>query len=122
MSSLQLWVRVPDRSELRVKVTPSSANVVTAAAVTIDGLGPAQALEWSQTDLVPGPKTLALQRPGRYTVRVWCQFKGNTAATAVIEAEIAKSDGTTYGSPYSYTVSGAKDQVARATIIALTLL
>ena len=115
MSSLKIWIRVPDKTDLELWVESADDKWVSGARL-IDDQGNEQ--QWSDTDLHPGPATKRIRSPRSWTARVAVSFTGK--ATATIRARLVKQNGDVHGKPYAYKVSGNSGDVGRATIIAIT--
>jgi hypothetical protein len=113
MSSIKIWARVPDGSKLEVSVTKDSGTIVGAARFRRDD-GTEE--EWVHSQLSPGPKTKLLRSPHDYAVTLRVEFTGAGTSGATIDARIVKPGGDVHGSPYSYSVTGAKGDDARATV------
>lgn len=120
-TALKIWSGVPDGAVLEVSLASTAETWTGGARLVVsdpDGSGTEQM--WGHDDLRPGPKRCALEAPRGYTVRVRVGFAGTDQVWVTIEARIVKSDGSQFGSGYSYMVSGRSPEVERATIIAVT--
>ena len=122
MSSIYLKNRVPDGSKLCVSIiegegTQAASFVASARLVREDGSEEI----WDDAMVHPGPKCRKLISPNGYAWRVRVEFASASEQFAVITATITKPDGEVFSKPYAYEVSGRNGDIARATIIAVTL-
>jgi hypothetical protein len=122
MSSLYLKNRIPDGSKLCISFeeaesTPEGSFVGSARLVLENGSEEI----WEDADVHPGPKCKKLVSPKSYVWRVRVGFTSPTVQTAIINAVITKPDGTVFGESYVEPVSGRNGDIARATIIAITI-
>ena len=118
MSSIKIWAKVPDGSTLAVSVVQVSGTCVAAARLREDD-GTEE--EWLHSQLVPGPKTKVVNSPRDYVVTLRVEFTGSGANTAGIRAQVNKPNGDAFGKSYSYDVSGAQGNDARATVLVQTV-
>ena len=122
MSSLYLKNRIPDGSKLCISIvegpdTPAGSFVGSARLVLEDGTEEI----WDDATVQPGPKCKKLAAPKSYVWRVRVGFTSPTVTSAVINAVITKPDGSVFSDPYEETVTGQNGDIARATIIAITI-
>jgi hypothetical protein len=122
MSSIYLKNRIPDGSNLCISIvegegTPTGSFVASARLVREDGSEEI----WDDAMVRPGPKCKKLISPIGYVWRVRVEFVSASKQSAVVNATITKPDGAVFSAPYAYEVSGKNGDIARATIIAVTL-
>lgn len=118
MSAIKIWSKVPDRSTLEIQLESNDENWVGGARL-VDDEGNEEL--WTHAQLHPGPMIRELRVPHLYTVRLRVGFLASEPSSVDMHALILKPDGTVHAGPWSHTVAGKKDDIARASLVIATL-
>jgi len=122
VSTLFVKNRIPDGSKLCISIvegphTPPGSFVGSARYLLDNGSEEI----WDDSDVHPGPKCKKLTSPKGYTWRVRVLFTSKEVRTAIVRATVFGPDGEVFGATYNKPFTGRNGDVARATIIAITL-
>lgn len=122
MGTIYLKNRIPDGSKLCISIV-EGPNALPGTMVGSARLLLENGAEeiWDDAQVHPGPKCKKLSSPKGYTWRVRVAFTSPTVQTAIVHATITRPDGKIFGEPYAEPFSGKNGDIARATIMALTL-
>ena len=115
MGSLKIWNQIPVGSKLELWVEEDGDPFVSSARLVDEK---SNELSWAHADLCPTPNPKKLNAGKSWTIRVRVGFTG-AQASATINCRIVKPNGAVYGSAYAYTVTGKREDVVRAQIIAV---
>ena len=100
---VEQWVRVPDRSTLQIVVTGTTEDESVIA--TVDGLDSDNNVTVKTLNTVTGkPFEMEIAKGKRYSVDILLTYQ--TAATAVVHAEVHTGQGEQYGEAYHKTLVG----------------
>lgn len=118
-ANLRIWNRVPDGSQLRVRVVgherAQDDQFVASAEVLVTD---AAKEEWPDARLRPRGTQKALVSPHGYNVTVRVAFAA--ADVAQVQASVVKPGGSVYGKSYCHEMNGNGGDIMTCTLIAVT--
>jgi hypothetical protein len=106
MSELLTWLRVPNGAALEVSLEPLDGQFTATGQVFRFKAGNPPDEDWTDADLRPGPKRLALKASTDYIVDVLVQFVGTVSSAATVRAAVVKGDGSPHGKRRTVTLRG----------------
>ena len=105
MGNVKIWLNVPDGSTFEATASGTTDNWEMTVDIDSDT---GEETEWSRADVDPGPATMTVNSPHRYTGRVDIEVVGAPPAAVTFTGRVIRPDGTPHQGPFVLTTPAAE--------------